>query len=160
METPIKLEEKFDGHIILYCKGHYDCNVDFFEGLINIWSARCGVKVIDSSSERDGVYEFIANRLIKIIKLTTPKKMEYVFERLHKELAYKPIFQYEIESKSSSIQKCIELYVDILRDLKVNDHDEYGKVFPLITLPKPQKRLFKKIIREGCKGGEYYQVIG
>lgn len=80
----IQLEEKFDGHIILYCKGHYNLkDVDFILGLQRIWAVRCGLP-FDSVS--GSINEYIADHLHDIFAKCKPQKLQYFHQILNKGL--------------------------------------------------------------------------
>ena len=71
----IQLEEKFDGHIILYCKGWYNVsNVDFIKGLQRIWAVRCGLD--NRPNNGDFMNEYIADHLHEIFAKCRPTKDE------------------------------------------------------------------------------------
>lgn len=49
--------DNFEGHLTLYCKGHYAVNkVDFLTGLRRIWAVRCG---FDVCTEEKAIQNFI-----------------------------------------------------------------------------------------------------
>src|SRR5688572_19612389 len=92
-----------DGHIILYCKGHYSCNISFLTGLRRIWGIRCGLSEehINKSIDR-----YIANHLYDILKIINPKKVEYLHEIIHENLDNKIRYEDDL----SSIEKLILIY--------------------------------------------------
>ena len=146
----IQLEEKFDGHIILYCKGHYNLkNVDFIIGLQRIWAIRCGLP-FDSIS--GSFNEYIADRMYNIFKFCKPSKIDYFQDILHKgicdEWNYKNL---------NGIERCIMIYANELNMLQIKDKKDKNYI-TLIKLPKVQKRLFKRII---SGKGEYvdYKLV-
>lgn len=132
--------DNFEGHLVLYCKGHYSVNkVDFLTGLRRIWAVRCGFDVehIDKSFD-----EYIANALYKIVKKVKPNKVEYLFELIHKEVSKTYLSTYE---GLNTIETLIMIYRNELWDAQVKDKNK-----TTLKLPKPQKSLFKKIV--GGKG--------
>lgn len=140
--------DSFEGHLVLYCKGHYAVNkVDFLTGLRRIWAVRCGFDVehIDKSID-----EYIANALYKIVKKVKPNKVEYLFELIHKEVSKTYLSTYE---GLNTIETLIMIYRSELWDTQVKDK---GKT--LIKLPKPQKRLFKKIVSGKGEYTDYKKV--
>ena len=140
--------DNFEGHLTLYCKGHYATNkVDFLTGLRRIWAVRCGFDVehIDKSID-----EYIANALYKIVKKVKPNKVEYLFELIHKEVSKTYLSTYE---GLDTIETLIMIYRSELWDAQVKDK---GKT--LIELPKPQKRLFKKIVSGKGEYTDYKKV--
>lgn len=145
--------ETFEGHIVLYCKNHYQVeNVDFITGLQRIWAIRCGydVEAIDNGSK-----EYIANAMYKIIKKTNPQKLDYLFELVHKEISKDYLSTYE---GLTSIEKLIKIYRGELAFLQIKDSKSKGGYTTLIKLPKPQKRVFKRIIN-GKGGYNDYKLI-
>ena len=151
--------DNFEGHLILYCKGHYAVNkVDFLTGLRRIWAVRCGFDVehIDKSID-----EYIANALYRIVKKVKPNKVEYLFELIHKEVSKTYLSTYE---GLSTIEILIMIYRSELSEAQVRESKAKlsGKPMSgyttLIKLPKPQKRLFKRIV---SGKGEYndYKLV-
>lgn len=150
----IILKEKFDGHIILYCKGHYGAssNVSFFDGLRRIWAVRCAIDIKHINKRHD---EFIANHLLEIIKLVEPKKVEWMYEILHKRLV-NPLPW--VDDDLTPIEIVIRYYGEILSNMKINELLDDGVYIKLVSLPKPQKALFNRIIRGKAKTGDYHLV--
>lgn len=148
----LKLDCKFQAHIILYCKGYYQQeDVSFFDGLRRIWAVRCGhdLEHIDISSD-----EYIANDMYRIIQKVLPKKLDDFYRQVHKSLCYKPFFQTE---DLTAIEKLIKVYANELMMLQIKEKiDE--KYVTLIKLPTPQKRLFKKIVSGKFEHNDYYKV--
>lgn len=141
----ITLEEKFDGHIILYCKGHYNLNdVDFIVGLQRIWAVRCGLNP-DCANSR--LNEYIADHLHEIFAKCRPTKLPYFHQILYKGLCDE--WQYK---GLSAIERVIMIYRNELMQLQIKESKAklLGKLMSgyttLIKLPKPQKRLFKRIV--------------
>ncbi len=131
----IQLEEKFDGHIILYCKGHYNLkDVDFITGLQRIWAVRCGISV---EHIRDSFNEYIADKLHEIFAKCKPEKLYYFHQILNKGLcddwAYEGL---------TAIERVIMIYKNELMMLQIKEENK-----TLIKLPKPQKRIFKRIVK-------------
>jgi hypothetical protein len=134
----IQLEEKFEGHIILYCKGHYfQKEVDFIVGLQRIWAVRCGLSF---EHINNSIKEYIADHLHEIFAKCKPQKLPYFHQILNKglcdEWSYKGL---------TAIERVIMIYNNELAQLQIRQYN--GKSYKtLIKLPKPQKRLFKKIV--------------
>lgn len=140
--------ENFEGHIVLYCKGHYSVkDVDFLTGLRRIWAVRCGfdVKHIDKSID-----EHIANALYKTLKKLEPQKIEWLFELVHKEIAKDYLDTYK---NLTHIESLIKIYRSHIFEVQIRESKKW-----LIKLPKPQKRLFKRIV---SGKGEYndYKLV-
>ena len=158
----IVLEEKFDGHIILYCKGHYNLkNVDFIVGLQRIWAVRCGLPV---ENARGSFNEYMANKLHEIFAKCSPKKLSYFHQIMNKGLCDE--WQYQ---GLNAIEKVIMIYRNELMMLQIKGTKEQHKSLPigeqnkkrkvtLIELPKPQKRLFKKIVNGKGEYNDYKLV--
>lgn len=140
--------EKFEGHLVLYCKGWYSVkDVDFLTGLRRIWAIRCGFDVehIDKSID-----EYIANALYKTLKKLNPKKIEYLSELIHKEVSKTYLSTYE---GLSTIETLIMIYRSEIWAVSIKEN---GKT--IIKLPKPQKRLFKKIVKGKGEYNDYKNV--
>lgn len=128
--------ENFEGHLVLYCKGWYSSkDVDFLTGVRRIWAVRCGFDVehIDRSID-----EYIANALYKTLKKVAPQKIEYLFEIMHKEVSKDYLDYYK---NLTHIETLIKFYKDELSYIQVKEKHKW-----LVKLPKPQKRLFKRIV--------------
>lgn len=148
----IHLEEKFDGHIILYCKGHYTVkDVDFLTGLRRIWAVRCAFdfEYIDKSID-----EYIANKLYKLFVQLKPEKAVYFQELLHKELSNG---FWGREKETAAIEKLIRIYRGEIWDTQIYETID-GKRKTLIKLPKPQKGLFTEIVKGNDKYNDYKLV--
>ena len=140
--------ENFEGHLVLYSKGWYSTkDVDFLTGLRRIWAVRCGFNVehIDKSID-----EYIANALYKTLKKVAPQKIEYLTELIHKEVSKTYLSAYE---GLSVIETLIMIYRSEIWSVSVKEN---GKT--LIKLPKPQKRLFKKIVNGKGEHTDYKKV--
>lgn len=140
--------ETFEGHILLYCKGHYQVkDVDFLIGLRRIWAVRCAFdfEYIDKSIDT-----YIANALYKILKKLEPNKIEYFFELIHNEVGKTYLSTYE---GLDTIETLIMFYRSHLWQTTVKEN---GK--KLIKLPKPQKRLFRGIVSGKDKYNDYKLV--
>lgn len=148
----IKLE-KFEGHIVLYCKGYYrNKNVSFIEGLQRIWAVRCGhdLEYIDNSSK-----EYIANKLYSIISKISPKKIGFLNELIHKELSKTYLSQYE---GLSSIEKLIMIYKSQIMMVQIKEKVNKNYKW-LVKLPKPQKRLFNRIVKGTWDFNDYKKIV-
>lgn len=158
----ITIEEKFDGHIILYCKSHYNVkDVDFITGVQRIWAVRCGLSVEHINSS---INEYVADKMHEIFAKCNPNKLPYFHQILNKGLCDE--WSYE---GLSAIERVIMIYRSELRKLKIRETKEQYKNLPikkrtaetittLIKLPRPQKRLFKRIV---SGKGEYndYKLV-
>jgi len=140
----IKLEN-FEGHLILYCKGWYSYkDVDFLTGLRRIWAVRCGFNVEDIDKSID---EYIANALYKTLKKLEHRKIEYLFEIIHKEVSKTYLSTYE---NLNTIETLIMIYKSELWQVQIKEKNKF-----LVKLPKPQKRLFKRIISGKAEYNDY-----
>lgn len=143
----IQLEERFDGHIILYCKSHYNLkDVDFILGLQRIWAVRCGLAVEHVSNSLN---EHVADRMYKIFAKCNPSKLPHFHEILHSGLCDE--WRYE---GLNAIERVIMIYRNELMMIQIKEIKD-NKSTTLIKLPKPQKRLFKKIISGKGKYNDY-----
>lgn len=135
------------GHLVLYCKGHYNVSdVDFLVGLRRIWAIRCGIDFREDNKSSD---EYIADELYRIFKMLNPKKSEYFMEILHKEI--KNEFLYE---GLGIMERFIMIYRNEISMIKVKDKN--GKKWTnIIDLPKPKKQVFKRIVRGNGKYNDY-----
>lgn len=149
---PLKLDCKFQAHIILYCKGYYQQkDVSFHEGLRRIWAVRCGHDVEHISISSD---EYIANDMYRLIQKVLPKKLEYLYQHVHKSLCYKPFFQ---SDNLTAIEKLISVYKNELMMLQIKEKVN-EKYITLIKLPKPQKRLFSRIVNGKGEYNDYEKI--
>lgn len=132
--TPIQ------GHIILYCKFHYDYDgISRIEGLKRLWAARCAY---DYNEQDNSCLEYIANDLFEIICAISNFNIIEFQKELHKAM-----FDYYRNEKDSVIERVINYYIFQLTYITVADYNPTSrKTTMLINLPKPKKRLFKKII--------------
>lgn len=147
----MKKLDTFDGHLVLWCKGHYSANdeVDIFDELKRIWAIRCGLNFehVDNYS-----YEYIANRLYKILVACQPHKEKYLHELIHKALT-SPIGYPE---GLSHIQKLIYFYRSEIMNLQIYDvNQETGEKAILVELPESQVEIFKRITNGNGEYGDY-----
>lgn len=145
--------EKFQKHIVLYCKGQYNFpkgDKGFFEGLKIIWAIRCGYDYEHCSSD---VLSYIANDMYKIISKCMPNKLPHLMELLHIELTSgigKP-------HNLTPIEAVVHEYRSLLSNMQVKER--VGKKYKwIIKLDKPQPRLFNRILKNKGKYGDYYKV--
>jgi hypothetical protein len=133
--------KSIEGHIILYCKGHYNVeSVDFLTGLRRIWSIRCGY---DYRKEDKSADRYIANELFSLFKLLSPKKAEYFHEILHYDLESWRATRYK---DLTFLETLIMVYRSEIWNIQIKEKQKV-KYSSLIKLPKPQKRLFKRIVK-------------
>ncbi len=142
--------EKFEGHIVLYCKGHYNVkDVDFLVGLRRIWAVRCGLLVEHISKRVD---ESIADELYRILEQTIPQRMPYLWQIIHRDIENDWKFK-----DLSPLERLIMIYNSEIHMTqtkeKVNKNYKW-----LIKLPKPQKRLFKRIVSGKGQYNDYNLV--
>ena len=151
--TPIELET-IKGHIVLYCKGHYKYK-DFFEGLKMIWAIRCGYDYELTTKE---TLSYIADELYEILLETqTPERMRYVMEQVHRNL--EPFWANEFEKNLSPIQALIWQYRSHISNMQVRESfKDKGGYYTLIKLPKPNKKVFNRILKGKGEYGDYYLI--
>lgn len=136
----ITFDDKFSGHIILYCKGHYNLKeVSLIDGFRRIWATRCGMNVEHINSRID---EYIADHLYRIIEQTMPNKLQWMWSVIHKELTD----DWKFDGTETAIQRLIICYRNMIMRLQITEKLAGKKRKILVKLPKPQKRLFKRIV--------------
>jgi len=152
MKKPIELET-FQGHIVLYCKGHYKYD-DFFEGLKRIWAIRCGYDYELTSSD---TLSYIAMDMYKILEQAQPQRMGYVMEQLHRNLVPK---WYDDHTKNfKPIQAVIWEYRNHISNMQIKETDkDTGKSYWLVKLPEPQKKVFNRILSGKGVYQDYYLI--
>ena len=142
--------DTFQGHIVLYCKGHYEYD-DFFEGLKMIWAIRCGYDYKQCSSD---VLTYIANDMYKIISICMPNKLLYLHEVLHKEVANQTFYK---PKNMSPIEAIIWEYRGFISNMQIKD--KVNKNYKtLVKLPNRQIRIFNRILK-GNGNYDDYQLI-
>lgn len=149
----MKKLDTFDGHLVLWCKGHYSANdeVDIFDELKRIWAIRCGLDFLKGGSGYLDEYN-IANRLYKILVACQPHKEKYLHELIHKALT-SPIGYPE---GLSHIQKLIYFYRSEIMNLQIYDvNQETGEKAILVGLPESQVEIFKRITNGDGKYNDY-----
>ena len=138
------------GHIILYCKSHYRVkDVSYIEGLKRIWAIRCGY---DYNEADNSMLEYIANDLFNIIYEICDIDFIDFQKRLHKKVATS-------NNEAPAITNIIIYYIYVLAFLTVADINSKTNIIkPLIKLPTPKKRVFKRIL-EGKGDYSDYKLI-
>lgn len=164
MIEPVKLDT-FDGHLVLYCKGHYvntktktkeKAETDFFEGLKKIWAVRCGY---DYKPEGDRVLEYIADHMFEILvdckALSDPTKIKHFMDVIHKgvyDQNFKP-------QGMSPIRALIWEYRTMICGLKIKELPKGKKRHvPIVILPKPMKRVFNRILNGKGEYKDYEKI--
>lgn len=142
----IKLET-FQGHIVLYCKTHYKFK-DFFDGLKRIWAIRCGYDYEHTSSD---VMRYIANDMYSIIALTQPKKLEHLMQIIHHEVTNQAFYK---PQNMTPIEAIVWEYRSVLCNLQIKDGNK-----TLVYLPKPQRRIFNRILNGNGHFSDYDLII-
>jgi len=143
----------FDGHLVLWCKGHYSAEeeVSLFDELKRIWAVRC---VLDFEHVDNYSFEYIANRLYKILVACEPQKEKYIHELIHKELTSSIGYPDNL----TPIQKLIWIYrsqIGALQIYEINGQDKKT----LIDLPNSQFEIFKRITNGGGEYGDYDKIV-
>ena len=144
--TPIQ------GHIILYCKFHYDADgVSRIEGLKRLWAARCAY---DYDEQDNSCLEYIANDLFKIICTIS----NFSIIEFQKEL-HKATYNYYRDEEDTIMERIVNYYIFQLAYITVAEYNPIsGRTKMLLNLPKPKKRLFKKIISGKGDYNDYKQL--
>ena len=130
----------FDGHLVLYCKNHYNHSGNLIEDLKRIWAIRCGY---DYDPKNNGVVLNIINRLYKIL-YPTIKNHEVFQEQLHNHLVS---WLYQDLDKLENIAL---FYCSELANLQIKENNKW-----LIKLPKLKKQVFNRILRGNGKFNDY-----
>lgn len=146
--------EKFQGHIVLYCKGHYGPKngmdvPEFLEGLKRIWAIRCGYAYEHTASD---TLSYIADDMWKIISTSMPERLEYITSQMHRQLC-----GWFLPKGLNAIESIVWYYRGILSDLKVKDIND-GKSITLVKLPKPMCRVFNRIVAGNGKYEDYWII--
>ena len=174
MKEPVNLET-FQGHLVLYCKGHYHrtkknskemditsarekSQHDFFEGLKMIWAVRCGYDY--NPTESDRVLEYIADEMFEIIaeckKLDSIERVKHFMDVLHKEVHNQAFHK---PKDMSPIRALIWEYRTILVHLQVKERPEGKKRHvPIVKLPKPMKQTFFRILNGNGRYKDYEKI--
>lgn len=139
----------FDGHIVLYCKNHYKYPKGFIAGLRMIWAIRCGY---DYNEKDIFANRNIADKLYSILRDLIPNGMTHLQERIHEDIVTP--WRYE---GLSPLEKLISIYCSEIMNIQVKD--KVGeKYIAFIKLPKPNKRVFNRILRGNGKYQDYYLI--
>lgn len=151
MKKEIITIDTLQGHLVLYCKNHYNVkNVDFLIGLRRIWAIRCGYNYRDNDKSCD---RYIANEFYRIFKQLNPRKAEYFFEILHEEILNE--WKYE---GLNSLERLIMAYRNELMMIIIREKIG-NKWHNLIQLPKVRKQVFKRIVRGNGKYDDYKLLV-
>lgn len=130
--------KKFDGHLILLCKLHYEVEgVDFITAIKRIWAIRCGHYI--ETIRRNDYLENIANNLHRLILEYSDKDAKWLQELLHNELSKDYLYRWV---NLNTMEKIIMFYRSEIFNLTVREGEKV-----IINLPKPKKKLFKRIIK-------------
>ena len=134
----------FDGHLVLYCKRHYDVYyVDFTLGLQRIIAVYSGIDTENVSKHH------ILTKLSKIVSvLYSDWSIEQILSHVHEAICNNYYEECSIEDRLI-FQYCSLIYGSQIKSGK--------KV--LVELPKPQKRLFKRIVRGNGNYNDYKLVL-
>lgn len=146
----IKIQDPIKGHMVLLCKGHYHVpTVSFIEAARKIWAIRCGYDYDPQDTTCD---VHIANELYEIIRIIAPHKMENLHREIHTDIMGK--FGYRHLNPRETL---IYIYRSIICDVQIKEQ-KGERYYKLIELPKPQKRLFKRIIKGNGRFSDYYLI--
>lgn len=133
-----------DGHIILYCKSHYNHSGSLLEDLKKIWAIRCGYPY---DKNDNSMTINILNRLYKILQPTIINHIHFQ-EQLHNHLVnwvYKDL---------STFENILIFYIGNITNIQIKEKIN-NKWITLIKLPKPNKRVFNRIIRGNGRYEDY-----
>jgi len=150
--------EKFQKHIVLYCKGQYyipEGDKGFFEGLKMIWAIRCGYDYEYTSKD---TLTHIANDMFNIIMQCKPEKLNFFMDKIHREI--NPISNWTKPKDLTAIEAIIWEYRSILSNMQIKEKPEGKKRYKwIINLSKPQPKLFNKILKGKGEYRDYEKVI-
>lgn len=135
----------FEGHIILYCKNHYNGSDNTREDLEKIWAIRCGYSY--EHSDNSSIIAII-NALSSILFQNIDDKQR-LLEDLHNHL-----LNYLYRNKNI-VDMLISFYVGRIANIQIKEKLNNGKWITLVKLPKPQKRLFNRILRGNGRYEDY-----
>lgn len=152
--------DNFQGHIVLYCKGHYTFPKGakgFFEGLKMIWAIRCGY---DYDLTTQNTLSYIANDMYEILEKCAPTKLSVLMKKLHSEinpvypgLSFKP-------NDMTPIEAIIWEYKSMLSNLQIKEKDKLftDEYINLIKLPEPLPDIFNRILKGKGEYGDYWLI--
>ena len=139
------------GHIVLFLKGHYQVpNITTIDGLQRIWAVRCGYGVdsIDKAS-----LEHIADDLYTIFVGMNPNTDLVHFQKMvHREISKDYLQRW---TDLSATEKLIMFYSSEIFGTPVREHIGEGKFKPIIKLPTPKVRVFKRILNGNAEFNDY-----
>lgn len=139
----------FKGHIVLFCKHHYGDTSNLVEKLKMIWAIRCGYPYSETDNS---VLRIIANELYSIILEYSSKDAKWLQELVHERITS------WIYADQKPINSLIIFYCCEIMNIQVKEKVTENKWKTLIKLPKPQKRLFKRILSGKGKYEDYKLV--
>ena len=139
--------DTIQGHIILYCKSHYQVkDVSFIEGLKRIWALRCGYVYEEKDNS---CLCYIANYLYNIIYQICDIDFIDFPKKIHKMLIIG-------NDEEPAIIKLIIYYRYVLAFLSVADfNSKTNRTKALIKLPATKKRVFKRILKGKGVSSDY-----
>lgn len=141
----------FEGHIILFCKNHYKCDAGFINGMRMIWSIWCGLEYSMNDRSMDRA---IANGLFKIHNSLSKKNQDDFINEIHRVFDF-PNYNKEL----TPLENIINFYGSEISFCQVKEKNPVtNKWVTLIKLPKPNKRLFNKILRGKGNYNDYYLI--
>lgn len=150
--------DKFQGHIVLYCKGQYGPREgmdtsQFFEGLKRIWAIRCGYDYEYTSSD---VLSFIADDMYKIIIDCLPQRLEHIMSQMHRQLCNKSFY---IPDNLNTIESVVWYYRSVLSNMQIRDtNKETNELIDLIKLPAKLPDIFNRIIAGDGEYKDYWLI--
>lgn len=149
--------EKFQKHIVLYCKGQYDIpegDKGFFEGLKMIWAIRCGY---DYELTSNDTLTYIANDMYSIISKCMPEKLPFLMDQIHRGI--NPFISFTKPENMTPIEAIIWEYRSILSNMQIREKPEGKKKYQwLVKLDNKQPQLFNRILRGNGKYKDYEKV--
>lgn len=139
----------FDGHIILLCKNYYTMKSGLVESLKMIWAIRCGY---DYKKDNNSSLRYIMNHLYKMVDKTINDHVAF-HEKMHESLTS---FSYK---NLELIETLIHFYCSELAFLQIREKTSNNKWNILVKLPKPNKRVFNRILNGNGRYEDYKLII-
>lgn len=141
----------FQGHMVLYCKLHYQVqNVTFLQGIRRIWALRCGLD--QEHTEKGQSDRYIANELYKILISLNPSIISNYYQIIHQELENN--FRFE---GLNALERLILIYRSEIMSIQIKEKlgEDYVSI---IQLPEPNQPLFERIIAGRAEYSDYKLV--
>lgn len=141
----------FEGHIVLYCKGHYKTD-NVLEGFRKIWAIRHGYPYDNNKADKN-VMRYVADTLLQIIKKINNDDLGLdIFEGVHRSLNN----SFRLKTHSP-IELLVIHYTFIIQHSQIKMIVGDGEL-PFIKLPEPDYHLFEKILSGNGEYNDYKKL--